>query len=155
MSRPVRPGDRILRVPRLKPWKVPVPEPRKAVAKASPLTLAYGFAGMIAVGTLLLMLPFSSNAGEVTPFVDALFTAASAVCVTGLVVVDTADYWSGFGQLVILVLIQLGGLGYMTVTSLFLIALGRKIGLRERLLIGESISMERIGGLVRLAQALF
>lgn len=148
-----KPGDRILRIPRLKPLRIPVPTiPSKEGAKASPWTLAYGFAGMIALGSILLMLPFSSSSGQVTSFINAFFTATSAVCVTGLVVVDTADYWSPFGQFVILVLIQLGGFGYMTITTLFLIALGRRIGLRERLLIGESIGISRIGGAVRLVR---
>ncbi len=141
----------MFRVRRLKPWRVPVLRiPQKRVPKASPWTLVYGFAGMIGVGTLLLMLPISSNSGVITPFVDALFTATSAVCVTGLVVVDTLDYWNFFGQMVIMVLIQLGGFGYMTVTTVFLIALGRRIGLRERLLIGETTGLTGLGGAVRL-----
>lgn len=98
----------------------------------------------------MLMLPLSSNSGQPTTFIDALFTATSSVCVTGLVVVDTLDYWSFFGQFVILGLIQLGGFGYMTMTTLLLVALGRRIGLRERLLIGESMGLSRVGGVVRL-----
>lgn len=78
---------------------------------------------------------------------DALFTATSAVCVTGLVVMDTADYWSLFGQIVILILIQIGGFGFMTSATLFLLAFGRRIGLRERLLIGESMGLTQLGGL--------
>lgn len=81
---------------------------------------------------------------------DALFTATSAVCVTGLVVVDTGNHWSLFGQAVILALIQIGGFGFMTSATLFLLAFGRRIGLRERLLIGESMGLTRLGGLVRI-----
>lgn len=146
-----KPGDRVYRVPRQRPWQVLIPPiPKKTRAKASLWTLAYGFAGMIAVGTVLLMLPFASNSGQPTSFVNALFTATSSVCVTGLVVVDTLDYWGFFGQFVILVLIQVGGFGYMTMATMLLIALGRRIGLRERLLIGESIGLSGIGGVVRL-----
>lgn len=147
-------GDKVFRVPRVKPWRIPVPAvPTPKTPRAlSPLVLVYGFAGIIAVGTVLLLLPVSSKANEMTPFADALFTAASAVCVTGHVVVDTGDYWSSFGQGVILALIQIGGLGFMTSATLLLMLLGRRIGLRERLLIGESMSLQRLGGLVRLVR---
>ncbi|MDP3878850.1 MAG: TrkH family potassium uptake protein [Dehalococcoidales bacterium] len=118
------------------------------------MTLVYGFAAMIAAGTILLALPVSSKSGEWTPFVDALFTATSGVCVTGLVVVDTLDYWSYFGQAVVLVLIQLGGFGFMTSTTVALIALGRKIGLRERLLIGESIGIATLGDMIRVVKGM-
>jgi len=116
------------------------------------LLLIYGFAVVIALGTLLLILPVSSEEGQFTNPVQALFTATSAVCVTGLVVVDTATYWSNFGQAVILVLIQIGGFGFMTSATLFLLILVRRIGLRERLLIGESMGLTRLGGLVRLVR---
>lgn len=146
-------GDRVHRVRREKPWHVFIPPvTNRARPKASLWTLVYGFAAMIAIGTALLILPISSNSGQVTSPVDALFTSTSAVCVTGLVVVDTLDYWSSFGQFVIMALIQLGGFGYMTITTMLLIALGRRIGLRERLLIGESIGISRIGGVVRLVR---
>jgi trk system potassium uptake protein TrkH len=147
-----KPGDRKYRVPRVKSWQVELPRVAKPKATAStPLvTLLYGFAAFIAVGAVLLMLPVSSNNGMWTSPVDALFTATSAVCVTGLVVVDTADYYSFFGQMVILILIQLGGLGFMASATLFLMALGRRIGLRERLLIKESMGVEYIGGLLKL-----
>lgn len=120
--------------------------------KASLWTLVYGFAAMIAIGSVLLVLPYSSNSGQWTSPVDALFTATSSVCVTGLVVVDTLDYWSFFGQFVIMTLIQFGGFGYMVITTLALVALGRRIGLRERLLIGESVGLARIGGAVALVR---
>lgn len=116
------------------------------------LILAYGFAGLIAIGTLLLMLPISSRTGQITSPITALFTSTSAVCVTGLAVVDTGSYWSPFGQGVILVLIQLGGLGFMTAATLFLLALGRRLGLRERLLIRESLGVAGLGGLIKLTR---
>lgn len=114
-------------------------------------TIALGFFIMILIGTGLLMLPFSSRTGEFTSFADALFTAISASCVTGLVVVDTYMHWSVFGQLVIIVLIQIGGLGFMTVGIFFSILLRRKIGLRERGLMQESVNTLQIGGIIKLA----
>lgn len=90
-------------------------------------TITLGFAGVILLGALLLMLPISTTAGCVTPFNETLFTATSAVCVTGLVVQDTGSYWSGFGQTIILVLIQIGGLGVITVAASFALLSGRKI----------------------------
>jgi trk system potassium uptake protein TrkH len=138
-----------LRLPQLVPWRIPLAEaPPVRAVRASPLVLVYGFAILIAIGTLLLTLPISSNSGQWTSFPNALFTATSGVCVTGLVVVDTLDYWSLFGQIVILVLIQIGGFGFMTSTTILLLALGRRIGLRERLLIGESMGLSRLGGLL-------
>ena len=80
--------------------------------------LTLGFAVLILAGTFLLMLPLSSRSGQILPFIDALFTATSAACVTGLVVVDTGNYFSLFGQLVLICLIQIGGLGIMTMTTL-------------------------------------
>jgi trk system potassium uptake protein TrkH len=118
----------------------------------SPVILVYGFAGVIILGMVLLMLPISSNSGEFTSPVNAFFTATSAVCVTGLVVVDTADYWNGFGQAVILALIQIGGLGFMTSATILFIMFGRRIGLKQRRLIGSSLGLEKMGGLVRLVQ---
>ncbi len=148
-----RPGDRILRIPRVKSWRVPLPPlPKPRTGGASSLVLIYGFLGAIVLGTILLILPISSKTGQATSFVDALFTSTSAVCVTGLVVVDTADHWSYFGQGVILTLIQLGGFGFMTSATLFLLMFGRRIGLRERLLIRESMGLARLGGLVKLVR---
>ena len=91
-----------------------------------------GFAGVILLGALLLMLPLSTTAGCVTPFHEALFTATSAVCVTGLVVQDTGSYWSVFGQTVILTLIQIGGLSVVTVAASFALLSGRRISLMQR-----------------------
>lgn len=152
-NRPTRLGDRFVRIPVARPWRVLLPVvPRPRTGGSSTLVLVYGFLGLIALGTILLILPVSSKSGEPTPLVDALFTATSAVCVTGLVVVDTADYWSFFGQGVILALIQLGGFGFMTSATLFLLAFGRRVGLRERLLIRESMGLGQLGGLVRIVR---
>ncbi len=105
---------------------------------------------VILLGSLLLMLPFSTRQAGGASFQDALFTATSSVCVTGLVVRDTATYWSGFGQAVILLLIQVGGMGVITVAVLFSIASGRKIGLMQRQTMQEAISAPQVGGIVRL-----
>lgn len=98
----------------------------------------------------MLRLPVASANGHYTSFVDSLFTAASAVCVTGLVVVDTGTYWSPFGQAVILLLIQIGGFGFMTSATLLLLALRRRVGLRERLLAGETMGLSTSGGIITL-----
>jgi trk system potassium uptake protein TrkH len=97
-------------------------------------TIALGFAATILAGTVLLMLPVSSARGQWTGVVDALFTSTSAVCVTGLIVQDTPTFWSGFGQLVILVLIQIGGLGIMLLAALVGLALAHKLSVRTRML---------------------
>ncbi len=148
-----KPGDRNIRVPRLKPSIVEVSqETRRGSYSISVTRLLHGFGVMILVGTLLLMLPISSQTGSATPLVNALFTATSAVCVTGLVVVDTATYFSLFGQMVIALLIQLGGFGYMTSATMFLLALRRKIRFSDRLLIADSMGIKRPGGVVRLVR---
>ncbi|MBO5253190.1 MAG: Trk family potassium uptake protein [Clostridia bacterium] len=109
-----------------------------------------GFAGVILAGALILMLPISAKGGAVTPFHEALFTSTSAVCVTGLVVRDTASYWSVFGQGVILVLIQIGGLGVITVAASFTLLSGKKISLMQRSTMQEAISAPKVGGIVRV-----
>ncbi|GAV22647.1 TrkH family potassium uptake protein [Carboxydothermus pertinax] len=114
--------------------------------------LVLGFAGVILLGTVLLMLPISSKDGTVTSFLDALFTATSAVCVTGLVVLDTGTYWSLFGQVVIMLLIQVGGLGFMTIATLFAIILGRRINLRERIVIQEALNQASLEGIIKLTK---
>ena len=114
--------------------------------------IAYGFFCIIITGTLLLMLPFASRDGQSEPFLNCLFTATSASCVTGLVVADTWSQWSLFGQLVILTMIQIGGLGFITVGVFISIILRRKIGLKERGLMMESVNTLQIGGVVRLAK---
>ena len=109
-----------------------------------------GFFLIIIIGSLLLMLPISSVSGKVTPFNESLFTATSAVCVTGLVVHDTGSYWSTFGQAIILILIQIGGLGVITVAASFALFSGRKISLMQRSTMQEAIAAPKIGGIVRL-----
>lgn len=111
-----------------------------------------GFLAVILVGSLLLMLPISSREGCITPFLDALFTSTSAVCVTGLVVYDTAVYWSAFGQTVIIILIQIGGLGVVTVAGAITILSGRRIGLMQRSTMQEAIAAPKVGGIVRLTR---
>lgn len=114
-----------------------------------------GFLLVILAGSVLLMLPVSSQAGVVTPFLHALFTSTSAVCVTGLVVYDTATYWSSFGQTVIIILIQIGGLGVVTVAGTFVILSGKKIGLMQRSTMQEAIAAPNVGGIVRLTGFIF
>lgn len=109
-----------------------------------------GFSGVILLGALILMLPISSQSRQVTPFWDTLFTATSAVCVTGLVVYDTATYWSAFGQSVILILIQIGGMGVITVAASFAMISGRRISLMQRSTMQEAIAAPKVGGIVRL-----
>lgn len=117
--------------------------------------IALGFFIMITVGTALLMLPVSSASGEGTSFTTALFTATSASCVTGLVQVDTGTYWSLFGQGVIITLIQIGGLGFMTVAVLFTMLFHRRAGLRERELMVESINQLQLGGILDITKMIF
>ena len=109
-----------------------------------------GFMALILAGTGLLMLPVSTQDGAGASFSDALFTATSATCVTGLIVQDTATYWSGFGQAVLLALIQTGGMGVVTMAIAVEIFSGRKIGLRQRFVMQESISAPQMGGIVRI-----
>ena len=108
-----------------------------------------GFALLILAGAVLLTMPISTRDGQGASFFDALFTATSATCVTGLVVQDTAQYWSGFGQAVIIVLIQIGGMGVVTVAVAISMLAGRRIGLKERWVMQESISAPQVGGIVR------
>lgn len=115
-------------------------------------TVVLGFAIIIILGALLLTLPVASRSGQSTGFIDALFTATSAVCVTGLVVFDTYLYWSLFGQVVILVLIQVGGLGFMTVATLFSLMIGRRISYKERLVIVESLNQQDLQGVIRMVK---
>lgn len=114
--------------------------------------IALGFLGAIVVGTGLLMLPFATVTGERTGFLDALFTSTTSVCVTGLVTVPTFSHWTVFGQAVIALLAQVGGLGVITFTMLFFVALHRRIGLKERLLIRDAYNLDTIQGLVVLVK---
>ncbi len=128
----------------------PENEPKAQRHLTSTQIIILGFSGVILLGSLLLMLPLSSQSGDFTPFGDALFTATSAVCVTGLVVHDTATYWSAFGQGVILFLIQIGGMGVITVAASITILSGKKISLMQRGTMQEAISAPTLGGIVRL-----
>lgn len=114
--------------------------------------IALGFIFMILIGTLLLMLPQASRRGESTAFLDALFTATSATCVSGLVVVDTYTHWSLFGQLIILIMIQIGGLGFITVGVYMAILMNKRIGLWEREAINESMNTMQSSGSVRMTK---
>lgn len=126
---------------------------RKRLSPAQIIVI--GFFGVVLIGAGLLCLPFSTVSGKWCSFTDALFTSVSATCVTGLVVVDTATQWSFFGQLVILLLIQTGGLGVVTLYISFCMLLGRKIGLADRNLMRESVSAPEISGIVRFAKYVF
>ncbi|MEM7772375.1 MAG: TrkH family potassium uptake protein [Cyanobacteria bacterium P01_A01_bin.37] len=117
-------------------------------------TICLGFLVLIAIGTVLLWLPISTATGDWNTFVTSLFTATSAVCVTGLIVVDTGSYYSGFGSAVILLLIQVGGLGYMTATTFLLILLGRRFGLKEKLAIQKSLDLRGLSSAVQLVQSI-
>lgn len=112
--------------------------------------IAVTFACIILLGTLLLMTPAAARDGRGTPFLPALFTATSATCVTGLTMYDTWTHWSGFGQIVIITLIQVGGLGFMSAASLVVFSLRKKIGLKQRLLIAQALSVNELDGVVRL-----
>lgn len=111
-----------------------------------------GFAGVILLGAFLLMLPISTVNGSSTSFNEALFTSTSAVCVTGLVVQDTGSYWSVFGQVIILALIQIGGLGVVSVAASFALLSGRRISLMQRSTMQDAISAPQVGGIVRLTR---
>ena len=122
-------------------------KPRKTFSRVQVITLSFLIA--IFIGTFLLMLPWMSADGKVTPFVDALFTATTSVCVTGLVTVTTASHWSSLGHVVILLLIQLGGLGTITMMSLAFFATGRRISLQNRLLMADAFNLDNNRGIVR------
>jgi trk system potassium uptake protein TrkH len=147
-----RPGDRRVRIARVRPESYRV-APRRRIGRpiSPPLAVILGFLGLIAVGTVLLALPLASAAGTWTSPLVTLFTATSAVTVTGLVVVDTATYWSPFGLFVIYWLIQLGGFGIATASTLLLVlAIGRRTGLRDRLLAAQSTGTSSLGSIVPL-----
>ena len=116
----------------------------------SPYILFGGFSFLITIGTLLLLMPFANTLEGITPFLDALFTATSAVTVTGLIVVDTPTYWSIYGQFIIMILIFTGGLGIMTSATFLLIMIGQRLTLANRLLMRESLGESRLEGLIRL-----
>ena len=129
---------------------------KKLLIKANTMepaqVMVIGFGLVILFGGLILNLPIAAKSGKSVGLLNALFTSTSAVCVTGLVVVDTSTYWNEFGQLVIISLIQIGGLGFMTMATMFSLLTGKKINLRERLLIQESLNQRDLSGLVKLTR---
>lgn len=124
----------------------------KPVKLSTPQVLVFGFIIMILVGTILLMLPIMTSPGKHTGFLTAFFTATSAVCVTGLVVVDTGTHWSLAGQVLILLLIQIGGIGFMTMAIIIFMVMGKKIGLKNRLLVQESLNQLSLQGVIHLTK---
>lgn len=126
---------------------------KKFKSKLTPVQiLAIGFASLIFIGAFLLSLPISSNDGRYTNFLDCIFTSTSAVCVTGLVTLDTGTYWSYFGKTVILILIEIGGLGFMSFATLIFLLLGKRITLKERLIMQEAMNYFSLQGLVKMAR---
>lgn len=125
-----------------------LPQPTNPLS--STLLLVCGFGGFISLGAIMLLFPISSQSGQFTSPINALFTATSAVCVTGLVVVDTGTYWSGFGQGVLATLFQVGGLGFLIGTTLLLFAISGRFGLKERLVISEQAGIDELGSALSL-----
>lgn len=149
-----RPADQVVRRPRAAELKtlifrLPLPRPPERNI-ASPLTVLYGFAFLVVIGTALLMLPYANTLNEIPRFNTALFTATSAVTVTGLTVVDTPGYWTPLGQGVILVLILIGGMGWMTLAGIVLVIIGQRITLPQRMALRGPLGVSQIGGVVRL-----
>ncbi len=129
---------------------------KKFTGQRSPAEmLIYGFALVILLGAILLTLPMASASGTSGGFINALFTATSAVCVTGLVVVDTGTFWSVFGKVVIILLIQIGGLGFMSLTTMFFVLAGKRITIKDRLLIQSSVNMDSLSGVVKFTKYIF
>lgn len=139
-----------------RPWGVLIVIPgmpvRKAMRFTPSQTIMIGFATMIFVGAFLLNLPIASQSGESVGFLNALFTATSANCVTGLVVVNTMEHWALFGKIVILLLIQFGGLGFMVVMTFGMLLMRREVSLRSRNVIKASFNLDSIGGMVKLVK---
>jgi trk system potassium uptake protein len=125
-------------------------EKLKKIKFSTTQMIVFGFLAGILIGTALLMLPIATKPGETTTLIDALFTATTSICVTGLVTVNTLSHWTTFGHIVILILIQFGGLGVVTFTTTILLMMRKRITLRERLLIQEAYNLDTLRGLVRL-----
>ena len=117
--------------------------------------IVLGFLAVVLVGTVLLMLPIATVERVSTPFIDALFTSTSAACVTGLTVAETGTYWSVFGKSVILLLIQIGGLGFMSIALLFSLLARRRITPRERMVFAQSLNLSDLSGIVKFAKFIF
>lgn len=128
---------------------------RKAKSFSPTQIILLGFLGVILAGTVLLCLPIATASGQPAPFIDALFTATTSVCVTGLVTVETAGYWSLFGHIVILLLIQCGGLGIISFTTATLLILRKKVTLRDRILLEEAFNLSSLRGLLRFLKKVF
>ena len=124
----------------------------RSIRRSPTRMLLAGYLTVILIGTVLLMLPVSSREGIVTPVTDSFFTAVSAACVTGLVRFDTYTHWSLFGQIVLLLLIQVGGLGFMTILLSAHTFSGQKIGLSSRILMREAVAAPQVGGIVRMTR---
>ena len=149
------PGDKLIKKPRVKdlsPTTFEVLE-RRVTSRAfsSPAIIVFVFVILALLGTLLLMAPFSHNGDGFAPISIAFFTATSAVTVTGLIVVDTASYWTNIGHGIILALVFVGGLGFMTVAAFMVTIFGQRVSISQRLLIRETLSRDQIGGLQRLS----
>ena len=152
-SRP--PANRVVRLTRPVRESVELRQPAiRRPYPPSPYVLILGLLALIAVGTALLLLPFASEPGQRTDLLTALFTATSAVSVTGLIVVDTQTHWSLFGELVVLVLIFTGGLGFLTGSTFILLVIGRQLSLRERLVLRESIGGGTLGSVAALVRSI-
>lgn len=132
-----------------------IPPSNRAIVLSPSQWMILGFAIIISMGTLLLLLPIASQSGKSLGLLNALFTSTSAVCVTGLAVVDTGQFFTHFGQIVIMLLIQIGGLGFMTYGVIIALLLGKKLGLKHRFLIQESTNSATVQGLVRLCLSIF
>ncbi len=143
-----RDNQLVFRTPKERALRLLLKIPHSNNPLSSVLLLGYGFILIILLGTMLLVLPVSSASGQWTHPVDALFTATSAVCVTGLVVVDTGTYWSTSGQIILLLLFQIGGLGFIIGATFLLLAIGGRFGLKERLVISESMGLDQLGGVL-------
>lgn len=130
-------------------------EKKRKPSFSSAQIIPVGFLALIAAGTVLLSLPFSTTSGEPAPFLTAVFTSTTSVCVTGLVTVETASYWSLFGKAVILILIQLGGLGVVAVTSSLLLLFRRHLSIRDRVLLKDAFNLDSISGLVPFLKDVF
>ena len=138
-----------------KPEKAIMKKFSSIIKKQPPARLiTIGFALAILAGTLLLLLPVSVKEGAEVGFVDALFTSTSAVCVTGLIAIDVADHFTLFGQIIVALLIQIGGLGVTSVGMGFIIAAGRKVGFKGRLMVKEALNVDSFKGIVRLVKAI-
>jgi trk system potassium uptake protein len=134
------------RIPGINAFRIPLFIPKPTTPFSSTLILVYSFVALALLGTILLILPLSSRSGVVTSPLNALFTATSAVSVTGLVVVDTGTYWSPFGQAILLILFQIGGIGFISGATILLAAIGGGLGLRDKLILSESMGIDRLGG---------